>query len=380
MKLTILSKVLILVITLSIVPVIIGSVISYSYFKKLEKVALTRLEEGTESATKATKDSLDALGRQIIKNRALAASMLVDEYLKENPSATIASLTKDDAFQKLGVLPVGEKGYTVIVTTDDSTFIAHPNKKLLNVSPYDMPTLQGGIFASFWEIVDEVTKHQKESEGYYRWREADESISEKYMYIALTKNKTRDGKRLAAAATTYVNEFNSPALTLQEKLANEHEETVKQIAELDKQILFARLSIVFILLATVITLSFFFSRKITNPIKEITDGAKAIATGNLSATLPEIKTGDEIEDLATSLEAMRKSITAQTGELLELKDSLEHKVTERTKELEEAHKLLEEKLVETEQINKAMIDRELKMVELKEELARLQKNGGEITQ
>jgi nitrogen fixation/metabolism regulation signal transduction histidine kinase len=370
-KISILTKLLLLVATLSVIPVLLASIISHSYFKKLENLAIQQIQEGTTFATQATKDSLNTLGRQIIKNRALGTAILVDLYLKENPRLTAKDLTQDKEFQKLGVLPVGDKGYTAVVTSDDATFIAHPSTVFLNKSPYENPALQAPIYAGFWKVIDDVTKNQKESEGYYNWVEPDKTISDKYMYVALTQGKTADGKRLATAATTYINEFNQPAEKLNADLSTKYDETVNEIAGLEKQIVFTRIGVVTLLLLVVIGLSIFFSRKITNPIKKLTEGAKLIAFGNIESTLPEIKTGDEIEELAIALEAMRKSITTQTKELLELKGSLEKKVEERTKEVAEAKQALEGKLGETERLNKVMIDRELKMVELKNELAKL---------
>ncbi len=357
--------------TLSIIPVLLASIISQSYFKKLERLAVEQIQEETAFATQAAKDSLDTLGRQIVKNSALGTAILVDLYLKENPKLTAKDLTQSMEFQKLGVLPVGNKGYTAVVTSDDATFIAHPNTASLNVSLYKNPALQKPIYDGFWKVVNDVTQNQKESEGYYTWTEPDKTVSEKYMYIGLTEGKTADGKRLATAATTYINEFNQPAQKLNDDLLAKYNEIINEMADLKKQIIFTRIGVVTMLPLVVIALSIFFSKKITDPIKKLTEGAKSITSGNIGGALPEIKTGDEIEELATALEAMRKSITTQTQELFELKNSLEKKVEERTKEAAEARKLAESKLEETERLNKVMIDRELKMVELKKEIATL---------
>lgn len=69
------------------------------------------------------------------------------------------------------------------------------------------------------------------------------------------------------------------------------------------------------------------------------------------------KTKQELEVAKTDLE---KKVQERTGELKKLKDDLEQTVSERTKNLQE-------KLGEVERLNKMMIDRELKMIQLKEE-------------
>ena len=61
-------------------------------------------------------------------------------------------------------------------------------------------------------------------------------------------------------------------------------------------------------------------------------------------------------------------------ELAVLNSSLEVKVSERTKELENAKSKLAEKLSEVERLNAVMTGREKRMVELKEEIAKLKKS------
>lgn len=73
-------------------------------------------------------------------------------------------------------------------------------------------------------------------------------------------------------------------------------------------------------------------RSITNPLKELYHGAELIGSGNLDHRL-NIKTGDEIEELALGFNKM-------AGELKELYTNLENKVKERTQQLAEANEAL----------------------------------------
>ncbi|MFH1036733.1 MAG: hypothetical protein V1756_01520 [Patescibacteria group bacterium] len=74
---------------------------------------------------------------------------------------------------------------------------------------------------------------------------------------------------------------------------------------------------------------------------------------------------DEIEEARMTLEI---KVTARTSELKELAESLEVKVTERTKELQE-------KIDELGKFHRLTIGRELKMIELKEEIKKLKEEG-----
>ncbi|MBU0759156.1 MAG: HAMP domain-containing protein [Candidatus Omnitrophica bacterium] len=77
---------------------------------------------------------------------------------------------------------------------------------------------------------------------------------------------------------------------------------------------------------------FYTTNSITNPIQKLYEGAEVIGKGNLDHRF-EIKTGDEIQDLAEGFNKM-------AGELKELYTNLENKVKERTTQLAEANNAL----------------------------------------
>jgi HAMP domain-containing protein len=134
---------------------------------------------------------------------------------------------------------------------------------------------------------------------------------------------------------------------------------------------------------SILLVSFFLGRYITQPLKKLSLGAKEVAAGNLE-TKVEIKTKDEFEELATTFNEMIRElknyqasleesksvlevkVAARTRELRELAESLEEKVKERTKELQG-------KVEELERFHKLAVGRELKMVELKKEIENLKK-------
>ena len=115
-----------------------------------------------------------------------------------------------------------------------------------------------------------------------------------------------------------------------------------------------------ILLSTLLVAVIAYSliNNLINPINRLTAVAKSIADGNLQIR-SDITSNDEIG-------AMSQAYNKMADTILESQSDLEAKVKERTKELTR-------KKEDLETINKHMVGRELKMIELKKEIAKLKK-------
>jgi len=135
------------------------------------------------------------------------------------------------------------------------------------------------------------------------------------------------------------------------------------------------------LLLSVFLIAFFilyYVRKITNPINELAEAAKTISDGNYDKPI-DIKSTDEIGFLADTLESMRVSIWEHRKDLETSNKDLEKIVAERTRELKQKTLELQKQTqyLETENVdlgrfNKMVIDRELKMIELKNRIKELE--------
>lgn len=134
----------------------------------------------------------------------------------------------------------------------------------------------------------------------------------------------------------------------------------------------------FILLgvALAVVVGFYLSRRITKPIISLRDAAREISRGKLDTKI-EIKSKDEIGELATDFSEMAARLGAYTGEL-------EGKVTERTAELAKKLKELAESNTEIDNAKKAMMnlleDARTLEEELRKEKAGVEKKIQERTQ
>lgn len=140
---------------------------------------------------------------------------------------------------------------------------------------------------------------------------------------------------------------------------------------------------------------FLLNISILDRILKLKKFAMDIESGNLNSQI-DVGSQDEIGELSTIFNSMTKKlresytvleekIKERTRELEEERGSLERKVSERTIQLEkmkndlkemvrERTKKLNDKLDELQRINKLMINRELKMIELKKEIDILKNN------
>jgi serine phosphatase RsbU (regulator of sigma subunit) len=115
-------------------------------------------------------------------------------------------------------------------------------------------------------------------------------------------------------------------------------EAFENIATLKNNILVAFA----ILLVIVLAVSYFVSREITKPLKELTVDALELAKGNMEV---EIKTGkkDEIGVLAVAFKRMQFSINKLIDDLKFINHNLEDTVAERTAEITQQNEIIQEK-------------------------------------
>ena len=130
-------------------------------------------------------------------------------------------------------------------------------------------------------------------------------------------------------------------------------------------------TVLFTLLLITITVILvnFLTTKILGPLLKLEEGARIVGGGNLDYRL-DIKTEDEVGEVAREFNKMTEKLKESRRGLEEAKAGLEIKVKERTKELQK-------RVDELERFHRVTVGREMKMIELKKEIERLKKESEE---
>ncbi|MFQ6049716.1 MAG: HAMP domain-containing protein [Candidatus Paceibacterales bacterium] len=173
---------------------------------------------------------------------------------------------------------------------------------------------------------------------------------------------------------------------LDEEITHDRQDLTRAFVRIENTIKKSRQTILFVTIfvfALAIGFGYFISRSISKPVIEIRDAAVEVAQGNMEVAITP-RSNDEIGELAAAFNGMIKDLKASRAILEESKAVLEVRVEERTKELKELAQSLEEqvrqrtkelqeKIEELERFQKFAVGRELKMVELKQEIEKLKK-------
>ncbi|MDA3840149.1 MAG: transporter substrate-binding domain-containing protein [Patescibacteria group bacterium] len=156
-----------------------------------------------------------------IKQKAEDVAKQVEIYLRGNPEMTVKDFQEDPYFQKIAVQLVGKTGYTAV--TDYNTLVAryHTNPAIVDL---DLHTLKNKL-PGFWDVMSK-SEGGLVSDGVYAWEEADGTITQKYMYIAIVDAKTADGIGLSVAATTYLDEYEKEFIEPDQDLVQKNNEVL----------------------------------------------------------------------------------------------------------------------------------------------------------
>ncbi len=304
------TKILVPFLVLTIVAMSVILYIAFSDISGLGDYALQTSTDLGNAAIEDSTESLTRLGESVITQKANDVARQVEMYLASRPVMTVEEMRADEALRAIIVQSVGVTGYTTLIDPANTVIIIHrfPGQEK-DISPLreTLPT--------FWQLIED--SQDGPVAGYYDWQEVDGSITEKYAAISPVN---ADGYiSLTLWATTYIEEFSSPAEQTRQNIVGAIEESTSFIDNQVKSTQSALLIAFGALVAVVMGLVLVISRTLTRPVLSLSHGAGQIGQGNLDYRLP-VSSRDELGDLAMAFNRMAADLQSYIDRLKQTAD------------------------------------------------------------
>lgn len=262
------------------------------------------IQRSTDELNEDAKQQLELLGQKIIRAKARDVAKQISIFLQANPGLTIKELQKNQYFKNFTMQKVGETGYTCLYEAGTGIMRIHPNPSLID---FDMQLLSEKL--PTWWAIFEPTLSGKEVSGYYDWLEADGTTRRKYMTMTPV-HEPFSGQTLMIAATTYIDEFSAPIVTMKNKagkIVAHYQDFVSRQGVIISSVAAAFLLITF---ACVYFLGRRSGLRYILPIEQLARAAKKLAKGKWEANeyVALLQRKDEIGDLAIAFNNMQTQL------------------------------------------------------------------------
>ena len=255
---------------------------------------LWQLNTLASDITNVSSKVVTQIAEDVIQENARAVAKQCNLYLASHPKLKKEDYNNDQGFKKSVVQKVGKSGYTALHEIPGADGVwrtwAHVNPKIVGIDMSKLKKPLGRNFPGFWKIYTGV-KVDRESKGYYAWKDADGRVRDKFMVCTPIK-----GTRYVIASTTYLDEFTQPVTHMEAR--------AKKFLTNTRNIVFGIMGGTLILIILTVSI---YGTKLTGTIKSLTDVADRISVGDLDAEI-KIKSKDELGDLAEAISRMQDSI------------------------------------------------------------------------
>ncbi len=164
-----------------------------------------------KSAADIAAEALEALGREIIRQKAIDIAQQVQIYLRCHPPTSIESLMNDQQLSAIAVQRVGKEGYSAMHDTRGINLF-HSNPQVIGQDLHELEK----SYPQFWKIIEKSLT--EESDGYYEWPEPQGKPRRKYMFCYPLFPPSLHPIGLVVAVTTSFDEFLQPSRQIRERI------------------------------------------------------------------------------------------------------------------------------------------------------------------
>lgn len=341
-NLGIMYKSLLALLALSLISFAAFAFISINYmggitdFARLSNISLGNTAADT-SSTALTEQS-----QQMIRQKTQDMAEQVSLFIRAYPDITRDALTANAEFRSITLQTVGEAGYTFLFDQETAIVRLHPDPSMMNIDLHQYQAYS----ADFWNIIS-PSLNGSISEGYYNWKDENNNAIQKFIYIVPVK----DTKYLLASSIN-ADEFSQLSREIREEINAAALSTSEYINQQKLDMYKVFVALIFGLMAVVGVLAYILAVRITRPIIALKEGSRIIANGDFDHRV-NVKTGDEIEELANEYNTM-------AGRLKESYADMEQKVEKRTVALRQSNSLLQQEITQREQAEEALRQSEIR--------------------
>lgn len=267
------------------VPIVLIVAAGLVYMNYMRTLSGLITKESSQLVTKMAEETIAEKGRSVAKE--------VERYLVSHSDLKKEDYMHDPVLKGVGIQKVGQTGYTCLVSkvleTEPSCLWLHPKEELIGKDiVLVMRKTLGDGYDRWFKIQDVAFRTGRDSDGYYMWFDK----REKYMVMVPVA-----GTNYFIASTTYIDEFTLPMTELQVR--------ANQLTARATRTVMIVLAATAVLIALIVIV---YSYRLSGRLKSLADTADRISLGNIDAEMKEIKSKDEIEDLADSFSRMQASI------------------------------------------------------------------------
>jgi PAS domain S-box-containing protein len=346
------TRLIAITISSGLIPIIIFGCLISIFDHRFLTQANHALYQGQEEQWQRSRPILKKMSEDFIRQKVLDVVLQLELYLQAHPEMTVKDLQNDLKFREIAVQPVGKRGYTAVQDVDTAINRFHKDSEIENLDLHSLSDKLPG----FWTIMKN-SLGGRYSYGYYKWKEPNGELSDKFMYIAPMNEKTADGVRLGVSATSYIDEFTRPILAAQDvshgttrylmMVLNGLMQSFKTLGFLSMG-----LGLLFIIAFSTWT-GIYFSRAITNLQK----ATQAVNQGNFDIRVKPAMSGD-VRQLIENFNQMLAQLSLTTVKKEQLEAS--------QKELKTTNTQLHQEIIEREQAEEALRESEERFRELAE--------------
>lgn len=207
------AKILTLVLCASLFPIVAFTLLDSYLGARFEKKLRRSFLQIQKEERRRVEGAIRQLLKRFVRQKALETAEDIDSFLLDAPEMTVEELRRDPLFRRRALQPVGRDGYTALLDADTGVIYIHRYQEF-----------EGKSVESYWRESPDLwtaflaQRYSGYAGGYYRWRDPDGRVREKFLFFAPVMMRTADGRRLTVAATSYVDEFLGPLRTSQNLL------------------------------------------------------------------------------------------------------------------------------------------------------------------